>query len=98
MKHALLQMKNENLELKVQIDKQKEQFSPEINLDTSITSDQIKPCAKVCINIIFIFYCSNASLFIFFFYRMTPFYSNAVKPFMLLLYVLAMMPQEQSQR
>lgn len=96
MKHALLQMKNENLELKVQIDKQKEQFSPEINLDTSITSDQIKPCAKVCIIIIFTVVVPHYLSF--FFNRMTPFYSNAVKPFMLLLYVLAMMPQEQSQR
>lgn len=49
IKHALLQTKNENLKLQAQIEKQKEQLQAEINLDVNIPSDQIKPCAKVCI-------------------------------------------------
>ena len=44
-KNELVQIKNENLKLKDQVNKIYEQ--PEINLDVTVPSDQLKPCAKV---------------------------------------------------
>jgi len=55
MKNELIQIKNENLKLKIQVNKNYEQ--PEINLDAIVPSDQLKPCAKVYIISITIILC-----------------------------------------